>query len=377
VGVEEEVLLLDPRDWSAANEVRSALATLPARFTARASHETHACVIELKTDVHPTVGEALAELDGVRRVVAASVGGALGLRLAASGTHPWATAAGVATSTSRRYREVAASMRVLARREPTMAQHVHVGVPDADTAVRALDGLRAELPVLLALSANSPFWCGDDSGFASMRTPVFGMFPRTGPPPHFGSYRRYVAALEPLLRARAILDPGFVWWDARLRPRLGTIEVRVLDAQSRIVDTAALAALVQCVVLLHAEGRREPAAPAPVLEENRFLAARDGMRARFLDARAPRGRRAARDALERLLDACEPLADRLDCAAELGGVPTLAADPGDVRQRRHAAAEGLDGLLARLSAEFAPAGGAVSPVGWAPTGTSGSRSPVC
>jgi carboxylate-amine ligase len=338
VGVEEEVLLLDPRDWSAANRVGPALAALPPQLAARASHETHACVIELKTAVHATVADAVAELTDARRGVAAAVGEALGLRLAATGTHPWATAADVATTTSRRYREITATMRVLARREPTMAQHVHVSVPDGDTAVRALDGLRAELPVLLALSANSPFWFGGDSGFASMRTPVFGMFPRTGPPPHFGSYRRYVAALEPLLRARAILEPGFVWWDVRLRV---------------------------------------PPAAASLLEENRFLAAREGMRARFLDARAPRGRRAAGEALGRLLDACEPIADRLGCTAELGGVPALAADPGDARQRRHAAAGGLDGLLARLSAEFAPGDPAVSAARWAPTGTSASPSPVC
>jgi carboxylate-amine ligase len=336
-------------------------------------------VIELKTAAHATVGAALHELTTLRRAVASSVGDALGLRVAAAGTHPRATAADVAISPSRRYREIADTTRALARREPTMAQHVHVCVPDGEAGVRALDGLRAQLPLLLALAANSPFWCGQDSGFASMRTPVFGMFPRTGPPPHFGSYARYVAALQPLLLARAIPEPGYVWWDARLRPRLGTVEVRVLDAQSRPADVAALTALAQCVVALHAAGR--PAAPiAPqVLEENRFLAARDGMRARFLDARAPRGRLSARAALERLLDACEPLAERLGCAAELGGVAALAADPGDARQRRLAAAHGLDGLLARLSAEFTPAGAAPATrlTSWAPTGTSAPRSPAC
>jgi carboxylate-amine ligase len=260
-----------------------------------------------------------------------------------------------------------------------MAQHVHVCVPDGPTAVRALDGLRAELPLLLALGANSPFWCGRDSGFASMRTPVFGMFPRTGPPPHVGSYPAYVAALEPLLRSRAIPEPGFVWWDARLRPRLGTVEVRVLDAQSRLPDTAALAALVQCVVRLHAEARARPAVAGPVLEENRFLAARDGMRARFVDDRGPRGRTSARETLERLLGACEPIAQQLGCSAELGGVATLAAEPGDARQRRLAASYGLEGMLARLSDMFAPSArpNGLSAGRWTPTGTSALPSPAC
>ena len=145
--------------------------------------------------------------------------------------------------------------------------------------MRALDGLREELPLLLALSANSPYWQGRDSGLASARIPVFQAFPRTGTPRAFGTYEAYVEAVDVLIRCDAIPEPTFLWWDARLQPRLGTIEVRIMDAQTRVRDTAALAALVQCLVRREALERaddREPLAPE-VVEENRFLAARDGM----------------------------------------------------------------------------------------------------
>ena len=114
--------------------------------------------------------------------------------------------------------------------------------------------------MLLALSANSPFWQGRDTGLASARTPVFSTFPRTGIPRPFASYAEYVEAIDVLVRCEAIPEPTFLWWDARLQPRFGTLEVRVMDAQTRAPDTAALAALVQCIVRLEAtEGFASPA----------------------------------------------------------------------------------------------------------------------
>ena len=146
-------------------------------------------------------------------------------------------------------------MRELARREPTFGLHVHVAVPDPETALRALNAIRGHLPVLLALSANSPFWQGRDSGLASARTPIFQAFPRTGPPRRFSGYADYVEAIDVLVRCDAIPEPTFLWWDARLQPRFGTLEVRIMDSQIRVADTAAIAALVQCLVRLEARAR--------------------------------------------------------------------------------------------------------------------------
>lgn len=188
VGIEEEVMLLDPRrTWSVANRIDAVLAALPPGIAAHASAETHACVVELRTAPHPTVAAAGAELALLRRALDEALRGTLGLRAAAAGTHPTATPSEVALSAGARYRHIGATMGALAHREPTMAQHVHVAVPDGACAVRALNGLRSDLPLVLALSANSPFWRGGDSGFASIRTPIFSMFPRVGIPRRFGS----------------------------------------------------------------------------------------------------------------------------------------------------------------------------------------------
>lgn len=351
VGVEEEVMLLHPLTWSVANRIDDALKALPASIARHASAETHACVIELRTDPHPTVGEAAAELSQLRASLNGALQETLGLRAAVAGTHPLVTSEQVAVSSGDRYRQVSSSMRALTKREPTMAQHVHVAVPDAETAVRVLDGLRGDLPLLLALSGNSPYWRGEDSGFGSIRTPIFSMFPRVGIPRRFGRYAEYVGAVDPLLGSEAIPEPGFLWWDVRLPPQLGTVEVRIMDAQTRVADAAALAAVVYCVACLRATGER-PADPGPeVLAENRFLAARDGMRAQIIDAHTLR-KRSIRGALTELLGHCESIASSFGCADELAAASNLAADPGGARQRRLAAHDGVAALPAWLEAEF-------------------------
>lgn len=351
VGIEEEVMLLDDVLGWLANRADEVLLAAPRPLARSLSPETHACVVELKTDAHPTVAGAAAELADVRRSFGDWLRRAWRLRAAAAGMHPLATAASATVSRRARYREIGATMRALACREPTLALHVHVAVPDGETAVRALNGLRTDLPLLLALSANSPYWRGADSGFASMRTPVFGMFPRVGIPRRFETYGDYVGAVDPLLRAEAMPEPGFLWWDARLQPRLGTVEVRIMDVQSRVADAAALAALVHCLVCRWASGHRSADVAPEVLEENRFLAARDGMTARLIDPRSGR-RRAVRGALTELLADCEGFASRLGCAAELEAVSALADDPGAARQRRCVEENGLAALPAWLAGEF-------------------------
>jgi carboxylate-amine ligase len=355
VGIEEEVLLLDPGDrWSVANRIDDVLTALPPGISARASAETHACVVELRTAPAPTVALATAELAELRQALDRVVRDRFGLRAASVGTHPTATRSEVALSAGARYQEIGATMGALARREPTMAQHVHVAVPDPASAVRALDGLRSDLPLLLALSANSPFWRGSDSGFASIRTPIFSMFPRVGIARHFGSYDRYAKIVDRMLRSGAVPEPGFLWWDARLRPHLGTVEVRIMDAQSRLSDAAALTAVVQCLVHRHAHMRPAPDADPDVLAENRFLAARDGTGAHLIDEGAGT-MRPAFDALTELLDGCRHVAGRLGCSSELARAAALVRDPGAARQRRHVRLAGLDALPSWLAEQFAPA----------------------
>jgi glutamate---cysteine ligase / carboxylate-amine ligase len=334
VGVEEEVMLLDPRDWSLASRVDDVLPELSRAVADGASAETHGSALELASHPHATPAAAAEELARLRLGLAADLE-PLGLRAAVAGTHPFAQWSEVEVSAGARYQSIYDTMRELARREPTFALHVHVAVPDAESAVRALRGMRVHVPMLLALSANSPFWQGRDTGLASARVPVFGAFPRVGIPRPFASYAEYVEAVDVLLRCDAFPEPTFLWWDVRLQPKLGTIEVRIMDAQTRSRDNAALAALVQCAVRLEATDGFAAAAIAEhpeVLDENRFLATRDGMRAQFIDPERET-RRPATDILDELLAACAPHAADLGCEAELAALPALAAEPGHHRQR--------------------------------------------
>jgi glutamate---cysteine ligase / carboxylate-amine ligase len=200
IGIEEEFMLLDPADRSLAFRSDEVLARLPADLRERVTLETHAAVMEIATGVHRRVGDAVAELGQLRDRVARALA-AQGLRAAVAGTHPWALADDTLLSSHPRYREIGNSMRALACREPTMATHVHVGVASPARAVRLLNRLRVHLPLLLALSANSPFWRGRNSGFASTRTTLFDAFPRTGLPRRFRDYADWVATVERLLRS--------------------------------------------------------------------------------------------------------------------------------------------------------------------------------
>jgi carboxylate-amine ligase len=356
LGVEEEVMLLHPGGWSLAQSSDEVLARLSDELGPHTAPETHAGVVELVTGVHSDVHGVVEELRSLRHRLACELD-AMGLRTAAAGTHPLTVARETEVSGAPRYRDLEASMRMLARREPTMALHVHVGVPSPEDAIRVLNALRRNLPILLALSANSPFWQGRDGGFASARTVIFQAFPRTGVPRFFAGYADYVEAVDALIASGAIPDSSFLWWDVRLQPALGTVEVRVMDAQSTVGDVAALVALIQSLVRLELEGDPSIAAPgAEVLAENRFLAARDGMDARLIEP-ATHGLTPVRETLGAVLAECRPHAVALGCADALDRVPSLAAANGADRQRAFAARDGrLDRLVASLAAQFrAPA----------------------
>ena len=354
IGVEEEVMLLDPSDWALASRADAVMSRLTGELASHASTETHGSALELRTDPHATVAAGLAQLEELRGDLARELE-PLDLRAAVAGLHPFTLWQDTQISDGDRYRFLYGSMRELARREPTFALHVHVALPDPESAVRAINRMRSHLPLLLALSANSPFWQGRETGLASARTPLFQAFPRVGIPRAFLDYEDYVSTIDLLLRCEAFPEPTFLWWDARLQPRFGTIEVRIMDAQSTVADSAALTALVQCLVRLEAnEGSEvDPRIDLPeVLAENRFLAARDGAEASLIDAR--RGCRApVVEVLEAMLELCQPHAEDLGCVEELQWTRNLAATPRPVRQIDLARGpDKLPGLVEALSALF-------------------------
>ena len=289
--------------------------------------------VEIATSPWATPGQAHEELRTLRAslVRAAAL---QGVRPAAAGTHPLAIAETQRLTQRDRYREMAAEIRYPLRRELCFGLHVHVSVGSADKAVAVLEGLVPYLPLLLAVSASSPFWRAAESGLASTRTAVFQAMPRSGLPPHFMDYADYADQLERMRRAGAVADHSRLWWDARPHPRLGTVEVRIMDAQPLAEVTAALAGLVQALVrnLGRRYDRGEGFAPAPraIVAENRWLAARHGLRAPLIDVAGDTST-PARSAIAELLDALSADDGRpmeagwaLDCIERVARVGTSA-----------------------------------------------------
>lgn len=348
-------MLLDPgRRWALAQRIDDVLEVLPRALVGYVSAETHQAAIELRTDAHESVGMAIAQLRQWR-VELVAVLDRMGLSAASAGAHPLALWSETEVTSASRYRLIRETMRDLTMREPTFALHVHIAVPDPERAIDLYNRLRAHVPLLLGLAGNSPFWRGRDAGFASTRTILFQAFPRTGIPRRYGSYSEWVETVDLQLRAGALPEPTFLWWDVRPQPRFGTIEIRVMDAQSRIADTATLVALVQSIARLELEEgyvSEEIVGSEEVLAENRFLAARDGVDARLIDP-ATESLRPLNDQLIELFESVQPHAAELGCLEQLARIPALAAAPGASRQRARATGEeGLDRLVATLAGVF-------------------------
>jgi carboxylate-amine ligase len=324
LGAEEEVMLLNPSDWSLSQEAERVIAALPEELESRVEHETQGGVVELATSCHLDLAGLTEELMALREALSEELV-SLGLRGASAGTHPSTVWQETVVSSAERYQLVYGSMRELARREPTFALHVHVGIEEPEDAIRLVNRVRGHLPLLLALSGNSPFWQGRDTGLASARTPLFQAFPRVGIPRRFRDYDDWVHTVDTLIRCHAFSEPTFLWWDVRPQPRFGTVEVRILDAQTTVTETAALIALVQSIAKLEVERgwvSEELISSQEVLDENRFLAARDGMDARLIDPILTR-RVPARLQLVELLEQCAPHARELGCEDELALVEPL------------------------------------------------------
>jgi glutamate---cysteine ligase / carboxylate-amine ligase len=354
LGVEEEVMLLNPHDWSLAQQVDRVLPMLSEELSAQVTSETHRSALELSTKAHEGAASLGRELLRLRRALEDELA-PMGLACASAATHPSTIWQETVVSSGERYELVYGSMRELARREPTFALHVHVGLDDPEDGVRLANRMRAHLPLLLALSVNSPFWQGRDTGLGSARTPLFQAFPRVGIPRVFAGYAEWVETVDLLIRCDAFPEPTFLWWDVRPQPRFGTVEVRILDAQTTVAETTALAALVQCIARLEIVEGHVPdslVAAQEVLDENRFLAARDGMKAELIDPDAER-RIPVRDQLASLLEACAPHAEALGCTSELEPIPAMATHTGAQRQLELArGSDRLKGLVAGLAEAF-------------------------
>src|SRR6185312_329591 len=282
-------------------------------------------VLELATNPCRTTAEAGAELRELRARVAKTAGDR-GLAIGSAGTHPFAMWEDQRIVARPRYRDLVSALRFVARQEIIFGVHVHVGIDDPDKAIHVANGMRVHVPLLLALSANSPFWRADATGLASTRTPIFRAFPRVGILPTYESWDDYAAKIGFMVESRVIDDYTYLWYDVRPHPRLGTVEVRVMDAQTRVEHTLGLAALIQAMVKELAEhfeaGKRLTRYPHQMVDENKWLAARHGLDGELVDLPS-RERVSTRELARRLLDRLRPHAEELGSTAELAAVEDL------------------------------------------------------
>jgi len=329
VGVEEEMMIVDAGSFELVNAIESLLEDAGASnleaTDGEIKPELMESVLEIATKPCSDVPEAGGQLHALRRQVR-EIAAKRGLNIGSAGTHPFAKWEDQRIVARPRYRDLISALRFVARQELIFGMHVHVGIDDADKAIYIANGMRVHVAVLQALSANSPFWRGDETGLLSTRTPIFRAFPRVGMPPAYADWEDYERQVEFMVASGVMEDYTYLWYDVRPHPNLGTVEIRCCDSQTRVEHTIALTALIQAMVKELAEryesGQPLSEYPWQMLDENKWLAARHGLEAELVDL--PSSERVGAKALtRRLLARLTPHAQDLGGEAALEGVVDL------------------------------------------------------
>ena len=340
LGVEEEYMLLDPESYDLVQHVDTVLtAVREGEYVERIGPELMQSVVEISTPICRTPADVHAALGDLRSYVV-GVARENDLRVGSAGTHPFSLFERQRITARDRYRNLVDQLQYVARRELIFGLHVHVAVDDPDKAVQVMGAMIPHVAELLALSANSPFWRGDATGLSSSRQMVFAAFPRSGMPPLFTRYEEYAEVVGHLEKTGCIADYTHIWWDIRPHARFGTLEMRVMDAVSRIEDVVSIAAYVQALVKYYSEqfdeGKELPSFHRILTTENKWLAARYGLEAPLMDLWTGRRNRVpVTNLVRRMLRELEPHARELGSERELEGVrELLAKGSGADRQLR-------------------------------------------
>ena len=350
VGLEEELMLLDPDTLDLASRARE---VIEAAGDARFKLELPASQVEIVTAPHRSVAGALAELAAGRAHLGRAASGLA--RPAAAAVHPFAPAEGELNPDERYVRTIEEYGRV-ARRQLVCALQVHVAVGEAERTLAVHNALRSYLPELAALAANGPFYEGRDTGLASVRPKISEGLPRQGVPPPLRSWDDFAEDLRWGERSGSVHSPRVWWWELRVHPVFGTLEIRVPDAQTTLDEAAAVAAFAHSLVGLLVErfdsGGPLGCDPTWRIAENRWAACKGGIDGALADLESGE-RRPARRRLGELLADLEPIAARLGCSRELAACAGLVERNGAIRQREIAASEGMRGLASWLADRFA------------------------
>lgn len=320
LGIEEEFQIINPETRELVSHIQQILADGNMILHERVKPEMHQSVVELGTDICTDVRMAREQVIDLRSQLA-SVTAQAGLKIASAGTHPFSHWKDQLITDHERYATLVKDMQQIARINLIFGLHVHVGIPDREEAIDIMNQARYFLPHLYALSVNSPFWLGENTGLKAYRQMIFERFPRTGIPDAFESLSEYEDYLKLLVMTGCIDNAKKIWWDIRLHPFFDTIEFRICDAQSRVDDTIALAALMQAIVAklqkLRDQNTTFRSYPRRLLDENRWRASRYGIDGKMIDF----GRRCEVDERELLSEMLAFVATEMD---ELGSQAELA-----------------------------------------------------
>ena len=328
LGIEEEFAIVDPTTGELRSHIQEILEGGKLTLKEQIKPEMHQSVVELGTEICQSVEDARKHVIDLRSHLA-DLAGKGGLNIASVGTHPFAHWNDQLITEGERYKEIVNDMQQVARANLIFGLHVHVGIPDRETAIHVMNQARYFLPHIYALSTNSPFWVGRDTGFKGYRLKVFERFPRTGIPDAFEGLSEYEDYLKLLVRTKCVDNAKKIWWDIRLHPFFDTLEVRVCDAQSRVDDTLAIAALIQAIVVkLHKLQRQNLSFRIyrrRLIDENRWRASRYGLEGKLIDF----GRESevdARQLVEELLEFVSTETDELGSQREIEQIERIVRE---------------------------------------------------
>ncbi|PIE56958.1 MAG: hypothetical protein CSA34_01265 [Desulfobulbus propionicus] len=356
LGVEIEFQLLEAQSLDLAPCAGSVMAAVPERFRNRLVEEFLQSILEIRTGICASVDEVAMDLQSTIEIVD-TIAQAQGLRLYAASLHPFADPGRQVLSHGERYQRIMKELQYVGRQFICQGLHVHVGLDDRDTAIRVCDGIQVYLPLLLALSGSSPYFRGEDTGFASYRTKLFEVLPLAGLTSFHGTWKNLETEVAMLVDFDLIKEFRDLWWDVRPSPAFGTVEIRICDLPSRFQHILVLTTLVQALVAALAEEIIDvKQVSLQVLDCNKWQAARHGLEGRFTDPLAllETGTLPMRRAVALLVDRLAPWIERFGSASYLGQMDSLldGGTSAEVQRRYVRDAGGFTGMIDRLGREF-------------------------
>ncbi|MCS6990648.1 MAG: carboxylate-amine ligase [Chitinophagales bacterium] len=319
IGIEEEFMIVDPDSRELVSHMHQVIEGGKMILQEQVKAEMHQAVVEVGTQVCRDVKEARQEVKKLRSIIC-DIARKQGCLIGASGTHPFSRWQDALITDHPRYREIVNEMQDAARSNLIFGLHVHIGIDSRETAVQILNAVRYLLPHIFALSTNSPFWLGRNTGFKSYRTKVFDKFPRTGIPERFNSASEFDEFVALLIKTGCIDNGKKIWWDMRIHPVYPTVEFRICDVPMRIDETIALAAIMQAVVAKQYKLMQQNLSfryyKRALINENKWRAARYGIEGKLIDF----GKQAEvpfADLLEELIAFVDDVVDELNCREEV------------------------------------------------------------